>query len=271
MGAVSGLIASLTPRVDLTLLYRRYDRNFHSFYGNAFSENTRNINEQGLYWGLKLTPLRRVTISACYDQFRFPWLKYRVDAPSKGYEYLLRLAYQPSKTVLLFAQFREENKESNQSGGTLPIDFIAAARRRSWVLNADYGAGKVISLQTRVQGSSYRQSNGATHGYAILQDVNLNLGKLKASSRFALFDTDDYDNRQYAYEKDVLYAFSLPAYYERGIRQYLLLQYQLSGHLDLWVRYARTGLRNRDTIGSGLDEINLPHKSEVKAQVRYTF
>ncbi len=270
-GLVSGLIASLTLRVDLTLLYRRYDRHFHSFYGNAFGENTRNSNEHGLYWGLKIIPLRKITLSAYYDQFRFPWLKYRVDAPSKGYEYLLKLAWQPTKTTGLYAQFREECKEINQADGKLPIDFLAAARRRNWVLNADYAAGKHLTLQTRVQGSRYRQRNGPTRGYAIMQDVQVAAGKLKVSTRFALFDTEDYDNRQYAYEKDVLYAFSLPAYNGRGTRQYLLLQYPLGKHLDFWLRYARTQLRDSDTIGSGLEEIHAPHKSEVKAQVRINF
>jgi hypothetical protein len=270
-GLVSGLIASLTSKVDLTLLYRRYDRNFHSFYGNAFGENTRNNNERGLYWGLKVIPLRKVTLSAYYDQFRFPWLKYRVDAPSKGYESLLKLAWQPTKTTGLYAQFRDERKDMNQADGKLPIDFLAAARRRNWVLNADYAAGKYLNLQTRVQGSRYQQSNGPSRGYAIMQDVQVAAGKLKVSTRFALFDTEDYDNRQYAYEKDVLYAFSLPAYNGRGTRQYLLLQYPLGPHLDLWLRYARTQLRDSDTISSGLEEINAPHKSEVKAQVRISF
>ncbi len=104
-----------------------------------------------------------------------------------------------------------------------------------------------------------------------MQDVQVTAGKLKVSTRFALFDTEDYDNRQYAYEKDVLYAFSLPAYNGRGTRQYLLLQYPLGPHLDLWLRYARTQLRDGDTIGSGLEEIHAPHKSEVKAQVRMSF
>ncbi|HEX8531682.1 MAG TPA: hypothetical protein VF646_16735, partial [Cytophagales bacterium] len=270
-GLVSGLIASLSPKVDLTLLYRRYDRHFHSFYGNAFGENTRNSNERGLYGGLKVIPLRKVTLSAYYDQFRFPWLTYRVDAPSKGSEYLLKLAWQPTKTTGLYAQFREECKEINQADGKLPIDFLVAARRRNWVLNADYAGGKYLSLQTRVQGSRYRQSNGPTRGYAIMQDVQVTVGKLKLSIRFALFDTEDYDNRQYAYEKDVLYAFSLPAYNGRGTRQYLLLQYPLGRHLDVWLRYARTQLRDSDTLGSGLEEINAPHKSEVKAQVRMSF
>ncbi|MBD0259781.1 MAG: helix-hairpin-helix domain-containing protein, partial [Cytophagales bacterium] len=178
-GLVSGLIASLSPKVDLTLLYRRYDRHFHSFYGNAFGENTRNGNERGLYWGLKIIPLRKITLSAYYDQFRFPWLKYRVDAPSNGYEYLLKLAWQPTKTTGLYAQFREESKENNQADGKLPINFLAAARRRNWVLNADYAAGKHLTLQTRVQGSRYRQSNGPTRGYAIMQDVQMTAGKLK--------------------------------------------------------------------------------------------
>ncbi len=271
VGAVSGLIASLSPKVDLTLLYRRYDRNFHSFYGNSFGESTRNINEHGLYWGLRVIPLRKVTLAAYYDQFRFPWLRYRVDAPSKGCGYLLRLAYEPSKTVQLHAQFREEQKEKNQSGGMLPIDFLTTARKRNWVLGADYAAAKVIALQTRVQGSNYRQSNGITYGYALVQDVRVEAGKLRVSGRFALFDTDDYDNRQYVYENDVLYAFSLPAYNERGDRHYLLLQYPLSRHLDFWVRYSRTRLRNSSSISSGLEEIAAPHKTEVKAQVRISF
>jgi hypothetical protein len=126
------------------------------------------------------------------------------------------------------------------------------------VLNADYAAGKYLSLQTRVQGSRYRQSNGPTRGYAIMQDVQVDTGKLKVSTRFALFDTEDYDNRQYAYEKDVLYAFSLPAYNGRGTRQYLLLQYP-------WAAPGRlAALRPHPTARQrhhqfGLEEINAPH------------
>lgn len=271
MGLVSGFISSLTPRIELAMLYRRYDKDFHSFYGNAFGENTRNVNEHGLYWGIKITPIRKVIFSAYYDQFRFPWLKYRVDAPSGGYEYLARLAYRPTKTVLLYAQYREETKEINQQDNTTPMDFLAPATKRSYIFNIDYPATKYILLKSRVQGSSYQQSNAPTFGYAVIQDITVELGKLKVSTRVALFDTDDYDNRQYVYEKDVLYAFSIPAYYQRGIRNYALLQYQVNRKTDLWLRYAKTSLRNQDTIGSGLEEINAPHKTEVKMQVRYKF
>lgn len=269
IGLVSGFVSSLTPKVEMAMLYRRYDTDFHSFYGNAFGENTRNMNERGIYWGIKLLPVRKITISAYYDLFRFPWLKFRVDAPSQGYEYLARVTYKPTKTILLYAQYREESKEINQADNITPIDFLAPALRRNYIINIDYPASPYISLKSRVQCSSYRQSNAPTFGYAIIQDVNLEAGKLKLSTRFALFDTDDYDNRQYVYEKDVLYAFSIPAYSNRGIRNYIVAQYQLHKKVDIWIRYARTQIRDKNVISSGLEEINQPHKSEIKLQVRY--
>ncbi|MDB5240154.1 MAG: hypothetical protein JWP57_779, partial [Spirosoma sp.] len=79
------------------------------------------------------------------------------------------------------------------------------------------------------------------------------------------------DSRQYVYERDVLYAFSFPAYFNRGVRHYLLAQYSLNRHLDLWVRWARTDYTNIETVGSGLDQINAPHKSEIKMQMRWRF
>src|SRR5690606_22438674 len=45
MGSVAGLMSSLTKEFDLSVLWRRFDRDFHSFYGNAFYEGSRPINE----------------------------------------------------------------------------------------------------------------------------------------------------------------------------------------------------------------------------------
>lgn len=268
IGLVSGFISSLTPKVELAVLYRNYSRSFHSFYGNGFGENTRNINERGMYWGIKVLPIRKLTFSAYYDKFRFPWLKFGADAPTQGYEYLLRISYRPIKTVLLYVQYREESKEKNQKSNFTPIDFVIPALRKNYLFNIDYPAIKYITFQSRVQFSSCLQSNAPTYGYAIIQDITMELSKLKLSGRVALYDTDNYDNRQYVYEKDVLYAFSIPAYYNRGIRNYLLAQYAITSKIDFWVRYARTSLSDKETISSGLEEINKPHKTEIKAQIR---
>ncbi|MDZ7646332.1 MAG: hypothetical protein U5K54_03635 [Cytophagales bacterium] len=40
-----------------------------------------------------------------------------------------------------------------------------------------------------------------------------------------------YDNRLYVYEKDVWLAFTFPAYYGVGVRNYLLVQYAFTKDL----------------------------------------
>lgn len=271
VGGISGLVASLTSTIETAMLYRRYDRDFHSLYANAFSENTRSINERGIYWGIKIMPVKQVTINAYYDSFRFPWLKFRVDAPSQGYEYLARLSYKPSKTLLFYLQYREEQKQRNQPDQTSPVYQLADTRKRNYAINLDYAAAKSLSFKSRIQFSDFQMEQTRTSGYAMIQDVSLELGKWKVSTRFALFDTEDYENRQYVYEKDVLYGFSIPAYTDRGFRNYLLCQYQINRKVTCWVRWARTDLRNQTTIGSGLEQISGPHRTDVKVQIRYLF
>jgi len=110
------------------------------------------------------------------------------------------------------------------------------------------------------------------HGYMMYQDVIWRPRTQWAfSARYALFDTDTFDERIYAYENDVLYAFSVPAYYYRGSRAYLLIRYQASRKLDFWFRLSQTFFASESTLGSGLDEIDGNARTELKAQVRYKF
>lgn len=271
-GAVSGLIASLTPRIDFSFLMRTYARNFHTFYGNAFGEGSRTINESGMYWGLKFRPLHKCQVSLYFDKFRFPWLKYRVDAPSKGFEYLGRITYSPSRTIRLYAQYRSEHKEMTTTSEGSNLSILTPVMKRNYVFNVDYKLGRFFSMKTRAQGSAYSQDQKkTTKGFALVQDISLAYWKLKGSTRFALFDTDDFTNSQYIYERDVLYAFSVPAYFGTGIRSYFLLQYKVSRPLSIWLRYASFSYENQDTIGSGLGEIAGNERSELKLMIRYRF
>ncbi|WP_400192059.1 helix-hairpin-helix domain-containing protein [Hymenobacter sp. B81] len=270
LGTVNGLLASLGPDVDASVLYRRYGRNFHTLYGNALAENTRNINENGLYLGLKVRPVARWELSAYYDQFSFPWLKYQVGAPSRGYDWLVRLTYAPTKTSLIYAQIRTREKEYDNALLTRPTPMPVPTVRRSLLLFYDTSPTLVLSLRTRLQGTHYRENQGPRRtGYLLAQDVTVQPAqRLRLSARYALFDTDDFDTRQYAYEQDVLYAFSIPGLSGRGTRAYVLAEFKLTRRLTFWLRYATTRYRDQRTVGSGLEEIQGSERSEVKAQMR---
>ncbi len=105
----------------------------------------------------------------------------------------------------------------------------------------------------------------------VLQDVMYRHGRFSITGRYALFDTDDYENRQYVYENDVWLAFSFPALYDKGIRTYLLLEYRLSHALTLWCRVAHTTYANRTETGSGPDLIASPERTDIRLQVRWRF
>lgn len=271
-GFLAGFISSLSPKLEMSMLYRNYGRNFHTFYGKAFGESYKNINEQGLYWGIKLKPVKKITITAYYDKFKFPWLKYQTDAPSQGYEYLTRITWVAKKRrITLYGQYKEELKEINQKVNSANIDFITNTLKRRYLINLNYKAKELISFKSRIQFSSYKQSNAATYGYAIIQDINFDFGKIRLSTSFALFDTDDWDNRQYVYEKDVLWAFSIPVYSGKGVRTYLLMRYKFNRKTDIWLKIARFRYIDQNTVGSSLNEIQGSKKTEIKVQVRYKF
>jgi hypothetical protein len=270
IGVINGIVASLSKTVEFSTLYRKYERNFHSFFGQAIGENSRNINEEGIYWGIKIKPNRQWQLAAYYDQFIFPWARFRADAPTAGDEWLGRITYSPSKTVTMYAQYREELKPRNQAGNVEKIDFVTPTTRANYIFNIDVKTSPTVMLRSRVQGSQFSQAN-TTYGFAVMQDVNFDFAKFDVATRFCLFDADDFDNRQFMYEKDVLYAFAIPTFYGRGMRAYVVLRLKATRKLDFWFKYGYTRYDNRNTIGSGLEEINGNIREDIRTQMRIKF
>jgi hypothetical protein len=269
IGAVGGLVASLSKTVDMAMIFRNYDRDFHSFYGNAFSENSRNINEKGTYWGLSIKPDRRHKLNIYYDRFKFPWLKYQTEAPSIGNEWLARYSHFPSRQITLYAQARQQTRQITVPNENLNV--LVNQVKRNYIFNIDYSLKPWLKLKTKVQSSTQNEGDQFTKGFAIIQDVNFEWWKLKFNTRMALFETDDFDNAQYVYESDVLYAFSIPAYNGKGVRTYAMVRYDPIRNVSIWLRYAQFSFRDRDVVGSGLNESIGNTSSEVKAMLRVKF
>ncbi len=267
----TGILWSLTTKLDLSILYRRLDRNYYTFFSNAFAENSTTQNETGIYWGWKYRFSRKISLTGYVDLFRFPWLKYRSYAPSDGHEWLMRITLQPSRNVLLYFQIREESKERNVPGKHPALFTRGEGIKHNYWLQCDYGLRQNLRLKTRAQFSSFRLNTITTRGFVLSQDIQADLGSVKATARYAVFDTDDYDNRHYVYENDVLLAYSLPAYHGIGVRRMAMIEYTFNRQLRFWVRYANTRYPHEEYIGSGADRVAGNTKNEVKFQMRITF
>jgi hypothetical protein len=157
----------------------------------------------------------------------------------------------------------------NYSEGT--FNQILPYTKRNFQINCDFRAEKILHLRSRVQFSTYEQNKLTTSGFAVIQDVNFDFGKLRFGTRFAIFDTDDYDNRQYTFEKDVLFVFYIPAYYGKGFRNYYLIQYKIGKNIDVWLKYAFTRYRDVRQISAGYEAIDGNLKTDIRIQLRYMF
>lgn len=272
MATVNGVMVVPDRRLTVSLLHRSLDKKYHSFYATAFSEGSKVSNEQGLYLGTEARFSAKWIFTAYADLFRFPWLKYRVDAPSQGSEVLLQLNYKPSKKQLIYFRYRQENKEINYSSE--PVNYLVPTLKRSYRIHASYPISRSITFKSRIEFLTYKEGSDATRdGFLIYHDIVWKNPEspLSLSFRFALFDTDTYDERLYAYENDVLYSYSIPAYYYKGSRFYLMARYTFNRNIDLWVRLARSHYTDRETVSSGLDEIQGSAKTDLRVQLRIRF
>lgn len=266
-----GLAANPHPSLALSVLYRNYPKDYQNFYSNTFAEGSSNSNEQGLYAGMRLQLINKWTLTAYFDNFNFPWLRYRVDAPSSGNESMIRLQKLIGSHVLIYFSFRQSNRQVNEPAGEQMTTALISTRKTNYRFHIEYNISPSVTLKNRFEYAFYKESTayrGA--GYLIYQDMvwKSRSGKLSLTARYAIFDTDSWDERIYAYENDVLYAFSVPAYYYKGSRCYLLVAYRITQSIHLSLRLAYSTLTNQDTFGSGLDEIDGNNKTEIKLQLR---
>ncbi len=271
---VNGLLLSVDSRVDISIVQRTIHKGYQSINGNAFTENTYPTNETGFYAGVTIRPAIGWRVDAYGDVYKFPWLKYLVDAPSHGKDYLAQVTYTPNRQVEIYTRFRNETKQSNQSDNTTVTNFLATIPKQSWRTQIVYRINPAIALRNRIELLWYN-NNGINKesGFLTFFDFIYKpmLKSISGVLRLQYFETDGYDSRIYAFENDVLYSYTIPAFSDKGFRYYLTLNYDLTKKISFWLRWAQTIYKNRSTVGSGLDEIQGNRRSELKLQARWIF
>jgi hypothetical protein len=270
---INGLLVSVDPRVDLSFVQRNISKGFQSINGYAFTENTLPVNETGWYTGIRTRPSNILRLDAYADFYKFPWLKYLVDAPGFGHDYLVQLTYFPDKLTEFYVRYKSESKQGNQSDNNAVTNLLVQLPKQNLRSQVSYKINSSITLRNRVEMVWYdKKGMNRSNGFLTFFDFNFEPGMKPYSGNLRLqyFETDDYNSRIYAYENDVLYSFSIPVFYDKGFRYYLNLNYDLSKKVSCWLRWSQTIYPDRLSIGSGLDEIKGNHKSEIKIQAYVT-
>jgi len=272
MATLNALQWSASSGLKTLVLHRHYDRKYQAFYGNAFAQSSTVQNEDGLYISMVWSPFAYWKLSGFADFFSFPWLKYGIDAPSAGQEYMLQTDFTKIKNTTLSARYRYRQREKNRTeGNEVMIIPYSQHRIRLQMTNK---IAQTLNFRTTLEGNVYDETvSPVTRGWVLSQSVGWKGPNSPVQADFyaAYFKTADYNTRIYSNEKNMLYSFSIPSFYGEGVRVSSVLRYYFTKKLYFSLKAAWVHYDDRSTIGSGLEEIFGHDKVDLQSQISWKF
>ncbi len=273
VAALNTLQYRLSGNLSFSLLHRYYPVSYNALYAQAFSEGSRVQNEQGWYAGAEFHPFSKLSLSAYADWARFPWLKYGVDSPSTAFDAYLLCTYALSPRSSFEARYKYKQKEKNmpcpdkESRTVLPYDTYKFRFRYSY--NSDGG----WNFRSTADMAHYKETPfSPENGYMLSQNIAYRgKGALSGDLYLAWFDADSYDARLYSYERNLLNTFYMPSFYGKGCRLAFSAKCSLAAHLSLSFKVGHTRYLNRDTIGSGTEQIDGNSRTDLFGYLKWVF
>ena len=238
MAFTGGIRAAPTGRVTLNLTGRHYAPDYYSFHANSYRSGSSVANEYGIAGNVHLEAARHLFLSAGADIYRIPWLRYRSSAPSTGRSVELRSEYMPRDGLNLRVTYLASEREYDVPGDNSGVARSRRDKREQLTAMLVYSPSESVRSTTR---AGYCSLNGGEErGYMLCQDLVLSFSAVpvRVWFRYALYSTDSYSSRLYAWENDMLFGFSVPAMYGEGSRSALMVSWKPLRSLELRAKYA---------------------------------
>lgn len=271
---LNGILFSMNKYASLSLLYRNFQPEYFTLHAAAFSEGSSNNNEEAFYAGTIIHPLPHWQVSAYADLYRFPWLRYRVNAPSSGSDYLFQADYAPGKKTSMFFRMHFEENPENEDASSLVIPRVISVKRTGLRYHISWELSSKFKFQNRVEVIRVKRDQAAPDkGIMVYQDVECHPFSVPVSFAFriAWFNTGSYDSRIYAYEQDLSSGFSFAPLYMNGYRTYALIRYDISKSLSCRLRISQINYLGKESISTGLDKLQGSTRTELKLQLTARF
>lgn len=255
-----GAVLTLDPAFSISLLTRNYRPSYQAIASNAFAETSGNRNEVGNYIGIEYAFSRRIKVNSFVDIFHSPWIKSSTRSSSEGMELLSKISYKKSKRQLFSISYRFKKAQLNG---------IVEKHSYQLRLNYEQGINSILRIRYRLE---FHRVNFTTiqMGYLFFVDFILQSPErpFSINARYALFNTDSYETRIYAYERDVYFAYSIKPYFYQGQKIYVNAKWRLRRFFTFVFRFSHLQYPYLKNIGSGNDLIENNKKTEFTCQLR---
>ena len=260
LATINSFSLTAADGLNIMLLQRFYSFRYTALYARTMTEGSRVQNESALYLGLTWQLSPRLHLQAYTDYAYFAWARYQVSQSSYAWDNLLTGTYKLGNWTAS-ARYRLHLRQKDNDAKTALVNQWEHRGR----LSMNWQGNSQLSCLTQVDAVSI----AGDQGYMLSQTASYQWNILKFNGMAGYFHTDSYDSRLYVYERSPLYSFSFPAYYGEGLRLALMTQANVSRRLSFTVKLGLTRYFDRETIGSGLQQIDGPMQTDLDIQMRW--
>lgn len=268
---LNGMILKLHPLISYSFIHRKYHRSYLGLKSCGFGEKTHTRNEEGYYTGLEIYLWKYFKIDIFSDHYRFPFPDFTSSSPIYGSEYFLNCSFYPGSEIEFIYRFRYEKKQESENIRRSRMDLTMANRKTSNRFELKFNIPGGLVLKSRTELSHLKKNDsGWTMGFYCGNDISYeNKDKsIRLWMRYAIFDIPEWDNRIYAYENDIPFTFSIPAYHKSGARTIFLAKISPCKNAEFWFRYSLTVYNRTDKSGSSGDQSKISRNPFLSIQLR---
>lgn len=232
--ATTGLQIQAADGLQWALHYRYLAPGWFALYAAPFSETGRD-GEQGVYLGINWQLPNGINLAFFADHYAYLWLRTNVNRPTAGSDYMLQLNYAPRRANM-YLRLRAQNRPRTRSGEET-VRSVIDEQRLSIRYHITLPINRELVLQARAEWVDFSQGETHQNGLLTFAGISWRINeKWQLKARYSLFDTDGYNAAIWAFEDDVPYGFSVPAFYDRGAKWYVLAGWQALSNVEFWIR-----------------------------------
>lgn len=239
---IIGMLAGIGKIADLAMFYRNYDTHYQPIHANAMAENSRPVNEEGIYTGMSIHSIKHWQLDVYADIFHFPWLQYKTNAPSDGQELFAAVTYTPDKETRLYFRYQYKQK-FQQSKTDVFLPPMIQTIHQDYRCQLSLSPAKGWTWKTRVEANSWQDEGGKQFGGLYQQELTWQLPQwpLRCTLNYIWYSTGGTETRFYIPDRSVLYDYNLSQLYGNGTKQSCTLRWKKGKHLQAWARIEAGG------------------------------
>lgn len=278
-GLAFATVNALTYRpsysLSASILHRYMSYCYTALNARTMAESSNVQDENGIFASINWKISNKLSLLFYTDYAYFSRPKYLVSQPSNMVENTLIASWHKEYwTVTARARLKCRQYDDSEKTNLVWKQNASIRLQTEYDANGDaviksdrqHGLHAKLLLQYAHYDKASTQSNGfltmLTGGFKPVKKIDIDLSA-------GYFNTDDYYSAIYAYERGMSYGMGFSQYYGEGCRLSLLLRSDIGKKLQAALKIGCTKYFDRDTLGTGWEEIKSSIRTDIDFQIRW--